>query len=49
MCKQHASQDHLKNTANTHVAPATTGILHAAAAYDLLVWVLTLGRERAFC
>jgi len=48
MCKQHASQDHLKNTANADVAPATTGILHAAAGYDLLVWVVTLGKERAF-
>ncbi len=29
--------------------PATTGsVLHRAAGYDLLVWLVTLGRERAF-
>lgn len=30
-------------------APGTTGrVLHEAAAYDLTVWLMTLGRERAF-
>src|SRR5215510_13335927 len=29
--------------------PSRTGkVLHAAAAYDLLVWLITLGRERTF-
>src|SRR5262249_31023903 len=29
--------------------PSRTGkVLHAAAAYDILVWLVTLGRERAF-
>src|SRR5262245_48143975 len=29
--------------------PSRTGkVLHAAAPYDILVWLLTLGRERAF-
>ena len=29
--------------------PSNTGVvLHSAAAYDLLVWLLTFGRERAF-
>ena len=32
-----------------HTAPATKGlVLHWAARYDLLVWLLTRGRERAF-
>jgi ubiquinone/menaquinone biosynthesis C-methylase UbiE len=32
-----------------HPAPRTTGLLiHAAARYDPLVWLLTFGRERAF-
>jgi ubiquinone/menaquinone biosynthesis C-methylase UbiE len=29
-------------------AGAASGILHAAALYDLTVWLMTLGRERAF-
>jgi ubiquinone/menaquinone biosynthesis C-methylase UbiE len=32
-----------------HSAPGTTGIvLHNAVRYDLLVWLMTLGRERSF-
>jgi ubiquinone/menaquinone biosynthesis C-methylase UbiE len=32
-----------------HRAPETTGaVIHWAARYDLVVWLLTLGRERAF-
>src|SRR5262245_44629673 len=32
-----------------HRTPGTTGsVLHWAASYDLLVWLLTLGRERVF-
>jgi ubiquinone/menaquinone biosynthesis C-methylase UbiE len=35
--------------ANRHLTPTTTGsVLHRAARYDLLVWLLTLGRERVF-
>jgi ubiquinone/menaquinone biosynthesis C-methylase UbiE len=35
--------------ANLHRTPGTTGsVLHWAARYDLLVWLMTLGRERAF-
>lgn len=31
------------------VTPSTIGaVLHGAARYDLLVWLLTLGRERVF-
>jgi len=31
------------------LTPSTTGlVLHGAARYDLLVWLLTLGRERVF-
>jgi len=37
------------NTHHHHTPPAPRGrILHAAAGYDLLVWLLLLGRERAF-
>jgi ubiquinone/menaquinone biosynthesis C-methylase UbiE len=36
-------------TKDRHSAPGTRGrVLHWAAAYDLLVWLLLLGRERAF-
>jgi ubiquinone/menaquinone biosynthesis C-methylase UbiE len=32
-----------------HSAPTTKGrVIHSAVGYDLLVWVLTFGRERAF-
>jgi ubiquinone/menaquinone biosynthesis C-methylase UbiE len=35
--------------ADLHRTPSTTGsVLHSAARYDLLVWLLTLGRERVF-
>jgi ubiquinone/menaquinone biosynthesis C-methylase UbiE len=34
---------------DTNVRPGTTGlVVHAAARYDLLVWLFMLGRERAF-
>jgi ubiquinone/menaquinone biosynthesis C-methylase UbiE len=36
-------------TATRNSAPGTTGlVVHWAARYDLLVWLLTLGRERNF-
>lgn len=36
-------------TLERHAAPGTGGrVLHAAAGYDLLVWLLLFGRERAF-
>jgi ubiquinone/menaquinone biosynthesis C-methylase UbiE len=35
--------------ADLHRMPGTTGsVLHSAARYDLLVWLVTLGRERVF-
>ena len=35
--------------ADLNATAGTTGrVLHAAASYDLLVWLFTLGRERAF-
>lgn len=35
--------------AETTQKPSTTGlVLHAATGYDLLVWLMTLGREQAF-
>jgi ubiquinone/menaquinone biosynthesis C-methylase UbiE len=37
------------NATDKDGAPGTVGlVLHSAAWYDLLVWLLTLGRERAF-
>jgi ubiquinone/menaquinone biosynthesis C-methylase UbiE len=37
------------NTVETKRLPNTSGlVLHKAAQYDLLLWLLTLGRERAF-
>ena len=39
----------MKHTSERKEKPGTNGlILHAAAGYDLLVWFLTLGRERTF-
>src|SRR5689334_3435676 len=40
----------VSQTAHGHQAPATTGrVIHSHVRwYDALVWVLTLGRERAF-
>ncbi len=36
-------------TVQPNAPPATTGlVVHWAARYDLMVWLLTLGRERAF-
>jgi ubiquinone/menaquinone biosynthesis C-methylase UbiE len=38
----------LTNTADAKQTPGTTGlVLHGAARYDLLLWLLTLGREKA--
>jgi ubiquinone/menaquinone biosynthesis C-methylase UbiE len=35
--------------ADLNLTPGTTGsVLHSAACYDLLVWLVTLGRERVF-
>jgi ubiquinone/menaquinone biosynthesis C-methylase UbiE len=42
-------QDGVTNAPERIVAPVLPGlVLHAAARYDLLVWLATLGRERAF-
>jgi ubiquinone/menaquinone biosynthesis C-methylase UbiE len=39
----------MTETTDRHPAPRTTGLLiHAAARYDLMVWLFALGRERAF-
>ena len=39
----------MTKTAKRHSAPGTTGlVVHWAARYDLLIWLLTLGRERRF-
>jgi ubiquinone/menaquinone biosynthesis C-methylase UbiE len=39
----------MSKVANPNLPPGTTGlILHRAARYDLIVWLLTFGRERAF-
>jgi ubiquinone/menaquinone biosynthesis C-methylase UbiE len=39
----------VKETQDRHGTPATTGrLIHAAAGYDWLAWLLLLGRERAF-
>ena len=39
----------MTKTAKPHSAPGTKGsLIHAAARYDLLIWLLTLGRERRF-
>src|SRR5262245_23643661 len=36
-------------TTSSAMTPATTGrVLHRAACYDLLVWLVTQGKERAF-
>lgn len=38
----------MTETTDRHPAPRTTSLLiHAAARYDFLVWLFTLGRERA--
>ena len=42
-------QVELIETANRHLFPRTTGLLiHWPVRYDLLVWLITCGRERAF-
>lgn len=39
----------MKKTKDRYSAPGTKGrVLHSAAGYDLLAWLLLLGRERAF-
>lgn len=39
----------MTQTTDRHAAPRTAGcVIHSAAGYDLLVWLLLLGRERAF-
>jgi ubiquinone/menaquinone biosynthesis C-methylase UbiE len=39
----------VRKMANRNTAPSTTGlVVHWAARYDLLVWLVTLGRERSF-
>jgi ubiquinone/menaquinone biosynthesis C-methylase UbiE len=41
--------DRMATRADRHAAPGTKGrVLHAAAGYDLLVWLYLLGRERQF-
>jgi len=42
-------QDGVANAPERIVAPVPPGlVLHAAASYDLLIWLVTLGRERTF-
>src|SRR5262245_4070202 len=44
-----APLDRSLNSADQNLKPCTTGlVLHWAARYDLLVWLVTLGRERVF-
>lgn len=38
----------MMKAANTNELPTTSGILHAAAGYDFLMWLVHFGRERAF-
>src|SRR4051812_9706934 len=39
----------MSQTKDGHASPGTKGrVLHSAAGYDALVWLLSLGRERAF-
>jgi len=39
----------MSKVANPNLPPGTTGlVLHQAARYDLIVWLITFGRERAF-
>jgi ubiquinone/menaquinone biosynthesis C-methylase UbiE len=42
-------EDDVMKMADRNLTPSTTGlVLHSAARYDLMVWLITLGRERAF-
>jgi ubiquinone/menaquinone biosynthesis C-methylase UbiE len=42
-------EGNVRETRDRHSAPGTKGrVLHSAAGYDLLAWLLLLGRERAF-
>src|SRR5437667_3401470 len=42
-------ENDVTKTADQNVTPSTKGaVLHSAALYDLQVWLVTLGRERAF-
>jgi len=48
-CLRSPKGDELSEEADRNPTPRTTGlILHAAARYDLSIWLMTLGRERAF-
>src|SRR5690348_10193613 len=41
--------DDVTKTIVQNLTPSTTGrVLHSAALYDLLLWLVTLGRERGF-
>ena len=43
-----ASRSSVSKKVNRNSAPRTSGlVLHGAARYDLTVWLMTLGRERA--
>src|SRR5487761_962895 len=42
-------ENDVTNLADRNPTPSSTGlVLHAAARYDFTVWLMTLGRERAF-
>ena len=42
-------EDEVTNMANPNLTPSMAGlVLHSAARYDLTIWLMTLGRERAF-
>lgn len=44
-----AREDDVTHKEDRSLTPRTTGlVVHWAARYDLLVWLMTLGRERAF-
>ncbi len=44
-----ADENDALTTADRHRTPTTTGsVIHWAARYDILVWLLTLGRESVF-
>jgi ubiquinone/menaquinone biosynthesis C-methylase UbiE len=46
---ENARRHHMAKIAERDEVSRKTGlILHAAATYDLLIWLVTLGRERAF-
>jgi ubiquinone/menaquinone biosynthesis C-methylase UbiE len=42
-------EEHVTNIAERNLTPTTTGrVVHWAARYDLLLWLVTLGREQGF-